>query len=63
MEGGSVSGKRLVVTSEVAAVEELGDRSEQAGRIKDTTRFTESTNLGPWGLNEHDPPTKEVAWP
>jgi hypothetical protein len=42
-------------------VEELGDRSEQAGRIKDTTRFTESTNLGPWGLTESGPPTREHA--
>lgn len=31
-----------------------GDRIEQAGRVKDTTRrFTESTNLGPESSRTH----------
>jgi len=32
---------------------------EGAGGVKDTTRPAESTNLGPWGLPETEPPTKE----
>ena len=40
-----------------------GDRTEQARGVKDTTRRpTESTNLGPWGLTETEPSTKEHAW-
>jgi hypothetical protein len=36
---------------------------EAARGIKDTTRRpTESTNLGPEGLTETEPPTKEHAW-
>ena len=31
--------------------------------VKDTTsRPTEPTNLGPWGLTETEAPTKEHAW-
>jgi hypothetical protein len=42
--------------------ERMGDRTEQAGEIKDTTRRpTESTNMGPWGLTEPGPPTREHA--
>ena len=38
------------------------DRTEQARGVKDTTRRpTESTNLGPWGLTDTEPPTKEHA--
>ena len=40
-----------------------GDRGEQARGAKDTTRRpTESTSLGPWGLTETEPPTKEHTW-
>jgi hypothetical protein len=36
----------------------VGERSEQVGGVKDTTRCsTESTNLGPWGLTVPGPPT------
>ena len=31
--------------------------------VKDTTRRpAEPTNLGPWGLTETKPPTKEHTW-
>ena len=37
----------------------VGDRIKGAGEVKDTTtRPTELTNLGPWGLIETEPPTK-----
>jgi hypothetical protein len=40
----------------------MGDRREQAGGVKDTTRrLTESTNLGLWGLTEPGLPTREHA--
>jgi hypothetical protein len=36
------------------------DKIEKAGRVKDITRRpTESTNLGPWGLIETEPPTRK----
>jgi hypothetical protein len=39
-----------------------GERSEQVGGVKDTTRRpTESTNLGPWGLTDPETPTREQA--
>lgn len=38
---------------------ELGGSSGGTGGVKDTTRPTESNNLGPWGLTENEPPTKE----
>lgn len=31
------------------------------GVVKDTKGPTESTNLGPWGLTDTEPPTKEDA--
>ena len=38
----------------------LGDTSEQVRGVKDTKRRpTDSTNLGPWGLTEARPPTRE----
>jgi hypothetical protein len=38
----------------------VGDRTERAGGVKDTTRKpTESTKLSPWGLTETEPPTRE----
>lgn len=38
----------------------MGDRLEQEGGVKDTTRKPgESPNLGPWGLTETEPSTKE----
>ena len=40
----------------------LGDTSEQVRGVKDTKRRpTDSTNLGPWGLTEARPPTRERA--
>ena len=40
----------------------MGDRREQAGGVKDTTRRpTVSTNLGLWGLTEPGLPTREHA--
>jgi hypothetical protein len=40
----------------------VGGRSEQIRGVKDTTRRpTEPTNLGPWGLTETGPPTREHA--
>jgi hypothetical protein len=40
----------------------VGDRIEQAGGAKDITkRPTESTNMGPWGLTETEPPIIEFA--
>jgi hypothetical protein len=40
----------------------VGDMIEEAWGVRDTTRGpTESTNLGPWGLTEHEPPTKEYT--
>jgi hypothetical protein len=38
-----------------------GNRIKLARGVKDTTRHTRSTNLGPWGLTEPGPPTKEHA--
>ena len=35
------------------------DRIEQAGWVKDIIRPTESTKLGPWGLTETEPQSKE----
>ena len=36
------------------------NRTEQSGEAKNTTRRPiESTNLGPWGLTETEPPTTE----
>jgi hypothetical protein len=38
-------------------------RIEGARRVKGSTnRPTEPANLGPWGLTETEPPTKEHAW-
>jgi hypothetical protein len=37
----------------------FGDRIEQAGGVKDTTRPIESTNKGSQDLTETEPPTKE----
>jgi hypothetical protein len=40
-----------------------GGRIEGARGIKDTTRKpAESTHLGPWGLTETEPPSREHAW-
>ena len=42
----------------------VGDRIEQAEGVKDIKRRpTEPTNLGPWGLTEPGPPTREHAGP
>ena len=41
----------------------VGERIKGAGGVMDTTRRpTESTKLGPWGLMETKPPTKEHVW-
>lgn len=43
-------------------MEELGEMTEGARGVSDTTRKpTESTNLGPRGLTETEPPTKDHA--
>jgi hypothetical protein len=40
----------------------VGKRTEQAEGVKNTARrHTDSTNLGPRGLPEAEPPTKELA--
>jgi hypothetical protein len=39
----------------------VGDWIEGAGGAKNTTRPSESTNLGPWGFTETEPPIKEHA--
>ena len=39
-----------------------GGRIKGDREVKDTTRKpTESTNLGPWGLTETEPPTRKPA--
>ena len=41
--------------------ERVGDRTEQAGSVKNTTRPTESTNMCPLELSETESPTRELA--
>lgn len=46
----------------VESCRRVGDRIEQAGEVKDTTRkHTVSTNLDPWQLTETEPLTKQLA--
>ena len=39
----------------------VGDRIKRARGVKNTTGPTKSTNLGPWGLTEAEPPTIECT--
>ena len=37
-------------------------KTEGNSDVKDTTSTTEATKIGPWGLTETNPPSKEHAW-
>lgn len=37
----------------------IRDKTESARKVKDSRILTGSTNLGPWGLTDIEPPTKE----